>query len=386
MVDVKTVALSALILAAPAHADPHIDAQFHEISERIFRPIIETHDIPGIAIGLTLRGEQYIFTSGMADRDAGVAVDHDTLFELGSNSKLFNVALAALAEQRGLLSLQDPVAMHLPDLAGGAFEQISLGDLGAHATASLPLQVPEGITDTAGLMDYLADWQPEGEPRKLRSYSNVSIGLLGLITAQSFSESYEAALSTQLLPALGLEDTYVTVPADAMPHYAFGYTPKDNRPVRVNPGLLDAEAYGIKSNITDMTRFLDAQLGNLTLAPEVTAALARIRAADYDTAHYAQSMIWEAYPLPVSKLQLDAGNSSEMALAPHPLTLRKTSDVDRDHFFSKTGSTNGFGSYVAMIPSENIGLVVLTNRTYPNAVRAEAGLVLLQEMLAQSGE
>lgn len=382
----RILSFATLALAAPVHAGSLTDQQFQRISEEVFRPIIEAYDIPGLAIGLTLNGEQHFFTDGMANRDAAVPVDRDTLFELGSNSKLFTAALAALAEQRVLLSLHDPVAKQLPELSGGAFEQISLSDLAAHATGSLPLQVPDGIADRPALMAYLAEWTPSVDPASRRSYSNVSIGLLGLITGDRFGTSYEDAATSVLFPALGLQSTYVTVPDAAMPHYAFGYSRKDDRPIRVSPGMLDSEAYGVKSSITDMTHFLAAHLGQVALDDDARAALARTRITEYDTVHYAQAMIWEAYPWPVTPAQLHSGNASEMAMTPQPLTHHAERLLDGAVFLNKTGATNGFGSYVAMIPSEDIGVVVLANRNYPNPVRAEATLQLITEILEMAGD
>lgn len=383
MTSVRLLGLAAVMLAAPAHAQALTDQEFQEISERVFRPVIEEYDIPGIAIGLTLDGEQFFFIDGLADRAASRPVDRDTIFELGSNSKLFNVALAALAEERGLLSLQDPVSAELPALAGSAFDGIPLSDLAAHVTGGLPLQVPDGITDTQDLMPYLADWTPEGDTRSVRSYSNVSIGLLGVITGARFGTSYEAAIAEELLPALGLGSTFINVPEAAMERYAFGYARTDDSPVRVNPGMLDAEAYGIKSTVTDMTRFLDAHLGNLALGDEMTAALARTRLSEFETAHYAQAMIWEGYPWPLEAGELAAGNSADMAMTPQPVTHHAPRALDGEVFLNKTGATNGFGSYIAMIPSERIGVVVLANRNYPNPVRAGATLELFNEILGQ---
>ncbi len=65
---------------------------------------------------------------------------------------------------------------------------------------------------------------------------------------------------------------------------------------------------------------------------------------------------------------------------PQPLARRST-PLDGAVFLNKTGSTNGFGAYVAMVPSEKIGVVVLANRNYPNAVRAEAALDLITGIL-----
>lgn len=384
MIRFRILGFATALLAAPASAGALTDQRFHDISEEIFRPVIEQFDIPGIAIGVTLNGARYVFTDGMANREAAVPVDKDTLFELGSTSKLFNVSLAALAEQKGLLSLRDAVSKQLPELSGSAFDQISLSDLAAHATGGLPLQVPDDITDTRALMAYLARWKPELDTRSLRSYSNVGIGLLGLIVGDRFSGSYEEAIERDLLPGLGLTSTYVTVPDVAMPSYAFGYSRTDNSPIRVGPGLLAGEAYGITSSIADMTRFLDAHLGNLALDEEMTRALARTRMSEFETAFYAQAMIWEGYRWPVEAAELEAGNAADMAMTPRPMTHRAEKSLDGAWFLNKTGATNGFGSYIAMVPSERIGVVVLANRNYPNPVRAEAALRLITAILDQA--
>lgn len=385
MTIVRILGIAATVLAAPAHAQGLTEQAFQRISENVFRPVIEEFDIPGIAIGVTLDGNQFFFTNGLAEREASRPVDRDTLFELGSNSKLFNVTLAALAEQRGLLSLQEPVSTEVPALVGSAFDEVTLSGLAAHATGGLPLQVPDDVTGNDALMAYLNAWKPQGDLNSVRAYSNVSIGLLGLIAGDQFETTYKDALAQELFPALGLESTFIDVPEAEMARYAFGYSRTDDSPVRVNPGMLDAEAYGIKSSVTDMTRFLDAHLGNLSLEGETRAALARTRLSEYETAHYAQAMIWEGYSWPVDASELAAGNSSDMAMSPQPMTKVDTRQLDGSVFLNKTGATNGFGSYIAMVPSENIGVVVLANRNYPNPVRAEATRNLIEQLLEEAG-
>lgn len=384
MTIVRILGIAATVLAAPAHAQGLTEQSFHEISETVFRPVIEEFDIPGLAIGVTLDGQQFFFTDGLADREASRPVDRDTLFELGSNSKLFNVALAALAEQRGLLSLREPVSSEVPALEGSAFDEVTLSDLAAHATGGLPLQVPDDIADTGALMTYLGAWKPQRDSRSVRAYSNVSIGLLGLIAGEQFGTTYADALARELLPGLGLESTFIDVPEAEMGRYAFGYSRTDDSPIRVTPGTLDAEAYGIKSSVADMTRFLDAHLGNLALDDDMTAALARTRVSEFETAHYAQAMIWEGYPWPVDASELAAGNAPDMAMSPQPMTHGAARVLDGSVFLNKTGATNGFGSYVAMVPSERIGVVVLANRNYPNPVRAEATRALIEQLLEEA--
>ncbi|RFC62284.1 beta-lactamase [Fulvimarina endophytica] len=350
---------------------------------------MEEYRIPGLAVGLTLDGQEFTFTRGEAVRETGQPVAKDTIFELGSVSKLFNVTLAALAQERGLLSLSDSVSDHVPALEGSAFDTITLLNLATHTTGGLPLQVPDDVSDAGdGLNAYLKAFEPHGDPNASRSYSNVSIGLLGMIAAESFEKPYAQAVKEQVFDGLGLPSTYVTVPADAAGRYAYGYSRDGDRPVRVNPGVLDAEAYGVKSTVTDMTRFLGANLGSVEIAQDLSAALAETRTGYFETDYYVQDLIWEQYPWPVDAARLKAGNSSDMALKPQPVTRLASPlpPASQGVFLNKTGATNGFGAYVALLPSEKLGLVMLANRNYPNDVRAEAARRLIEMLQASPAE
>ncbi|WP_244486774.1 class C beta-lactamase [Aurantimonas sp. Leaf443] len=382
--------IAAALVTAAAGAVPAkalTPAEFQDMAARIFLPVVEAHDIPGLAVGLTIDGEEYYFTHGEAVRATHAPVMAETIFELGSVSKLFNVTLAALAERRGLLSLGDSVSRHRPALKGSAFDRITLVNLATHTTGGLPLQVPETVADDGdGLTAYLRAFTPNGDPNATRSYSNVSIGLLGQITAERFAMPYAQAAQSVLFEGLGLSSTFVFVPDDAADRYAFGYAKDGDRPVRVNPGVLDAEAYGVKSTVRDMTRFLEANLGTIDLPEDVSAALAETRTGRFRTQYYVQDLVWEQYPWPVDLQRLKDGNSSAMALKPQPVERLEPplSPASDGVFLNKTGGTGGFGSYVALVPGRRIGVTVLANRNYPNEARAEATRRLIEAVEAAS--
>ena len=375
--------LIALALSAsPLHAADMTDKAFQVIADRVFQPVIREYDIPGLAVGVTINGSEFYYTRGEASRETKAPVTSETIFELGSVSKIFNVTLAAVAEQRGLLSLDQPVSTYLPELKGSAFDKISLVNLATHTSGGLPLQVPDSVTDDSELMTYLKSWKPAYKAGTMRSYSNVSIGLLGRISGERLGGTYRQAAEGQLFPALGLKSTFIAVPPDAMDRYAFGYG-KANKPIRVGPGVLDDEAYGIKTTARDMVHLLDANLKPDALAPEFRAAIEKTHTGYFDTAYYTQDMVWEQYAWPVALKQLLDGNSAKMSLESQPVKKRtKPLAPQTAVLMNKTGSTNGFGAYVVLVPKLHIGLTVLANRNYPNTVRAEAGLKLVQALEA----
>ncbi|MBB3999586.1 class C beta-lactamase [Aureimonas pseudogalii] len=380
---IASAAIAAVAGIAPAAA--LTPDQFRAIAAKVFGPVVAAHDIPGLAVGATIDGETFFYTAGEAVRATHAPVTVRTIFELGSVSKLFNVALAALAEERGLLSLGDSVSNHRPALSGSAFDAITLLNLATHTTGGLPLQVPDSVGDAgAPLTAYLRTFQPTGDPNASRSYSNVSIGLLGQITAERFGQPYPELARERLFEPLGLASTFIKVPAEAADRYAFGYTKDANRPVRVNPGVLDAEAYGVKSSVEDMTRFLAAHLGTVEVPDEISAALARTRTGVFETQPFVQDLVWEQYPWPVDAERLKAGNSSAMALTVQPVRRLDPplAPASKGVFLNKTGGTGGFGSYVALVPGEKLGIVVLANRNTPNEVRAEATRQLIEAIEA----
>lgn len=375
------LAVSLSITTTELAAQNMTDTQIAGMARDSFAPVIAEYDIPGLVVGITLRGEQHFFATGLAAREGAVAASPETIFELGSISKIFNATLAGLAEQRGKINLEAPVSESLPDLKGSAFGRIKLVDLATHMTGGLPLQLPDDVQDVPDLIDWLADWQPP-QPGT-RSYSNVSIGLLGHITAEAMGMPYAQAAEEVLFPEMGLTSTYVNVPASAMPRYAYGYDKKTDAPIRVNPGVLADEAYGVKSTARDMVRLLELELGHGDAAPDLFAALNRTREGRAQTAYYTQDMIWEQYPLPVDLAAMDAGNGYDFILSPQPATaITPPLPPQQEVILNKTGATNGFGGYVALLPAHDLGIVVLANRNYPNEARVRATYDLIEHLLS----
>ena len=153
-------------------------------------------------------------------------------------------------------------------------------------------------------------------------------------------------MSQTLLPGLGLAHTYLKVPAAAMGDYAYGYA-KEEKPVRVNPGVLADEAYGIKTSSADFIKFVEA---NMTKRGDATMqqAIAMTHTGFFSVGGMTQGG-WESYVYPVTEQTLLAGNSPAMILNANPVTSfampRAMGDM---RLYNKTGSTNGFGAYVAL--------------------------------------
>ncbi|QNU63397.1 class C beta-lactamase [Vreelandella titanicae] len=342
--------------------------------------LMAEHRIPGMAVALSLNGQQHYFNYGLANQEAGIPVTDETLFELGSVSKIFTAALAGYAQTSGALSLSDPASRYLPELEGSAFDEITLLELGTYTAGELPLQFPESVQSEEAMIDYYRQWQPESSPGSHRLYSNPSLGLFGYLAAQSLDQPFEMAMEESLFAPLGLEHSYFQVPEAQQANYAYGYS-KEDEPIRVNPGMLDAQAYGLKSTAADVLTLVEANMSGAELNEPLSQALAATRTGYFEVGNMTQGLGWESYAYPVALNQLLAGNSLEMILQPNPANrLTPPLAPRQEALYNKTGATNGFGGYVAFVPSEQIGIVLLANRNYPNQARIEAAHHILTKL------
>ncbi|HEJ7137180.1 SRT/SST family class C beta-lactamase [Serratia marcescens] len=366
-------ALIAALILPTAHA-----AQQQDI-DAVIQPLMKKYGVPGMAIAVSVDGKQQIYPYGVASKQTGKPITEQTLFEVGSLSKTFTATLAVYAQQQGKLSFNDPASRYLPELRGSAFDGVSLLNLATH-TSGLPLFVPDDVTDNAQLMAYYRAWQPKHPAGSYRVYSNLGIGMLGMIAAKSLDQPFTQAMEQGMLPALGMRHTYVQVPAAQMTNYAQGYN-KDDKPVRVNPGPLDAESYGIKSNARDLIRYLDANLQQVKVAQPWREALTATHVGYYKAGAFTQDLMWENYPYPVKLSRLIEGNNAGMIMNGTPATAITPPQPElRAGWYNKTGSTGGFSTYAVFIPAKNIAVVMLANKWFPNDDRVEAAYRIVQAL------
>ncbi|AHG64627.1 class C beta-lactamase [Advenella mimigardefordensis] len=360
--------ITGIMAATASHAAPEQAAVKKQVDAAV-APVMKKHNIAGMAVGVIAQDKTYLFNYGVASRQTASAVTSSTLFELGSISKTFTATLASYAQVKGYLKLSDTVESYLPKMQKTEFGSVSLMQLGTHTPGGFPLQVPEQIGNNVQLMSYLQQWKPPFEKGTKRTYTNPGIGMLGLITAKAMGQDFIPLMEKQLYAGLGLSNTYIDIPDQQVNNYAQGYTSQDT-PTRVSKGVLWAEAYGAKSTSADMVRFLKINMHMADVDEQLQKAVTNTHTGYFQTAAMTQDLIWEQYPYPVTLASLQHGNSADFALSPQPVKALTPPMAPRDDvWINKTGSTNGFGAYVAFVPKRKIGIVILANKNYPNADR-----------------
>lgn len=381
----RMMVMAAMLAACSGETDtfPAADtnARLQAVVDAAIQPVLNAHDIPGMAVALTLDNQTYFFNYGVADLADGRPVSEQTLFEIGSVSKTVTAVLTTYAQANGVLSLTDQPSRFIPALANSPIDSATLMHLGTYTAGGLPLQFPSAVTDNDAMVQYYQRWQPDATPGMIRRYSNPSIGLMGHLAGIALDEGYDTAVETRLFPALNMRNSFIRVPEPAMESYAWGYN-ADNQAIRVNPGMFDGEAYGVKTTAADFIRFVQANIDPVKLDTTWHQAIEETHRGYFRLGDMTQALGWELYSFPATLDSLLAGSAMGVVMENnlvHAIDLPVI--VESPTLYHKTGSTNGFGAYVMFVPSEQIGIVMLANRNYPNAARISAAYSILQQVL-----
>lgn len=385
----KKSIITTLVLTAIAAAPLSTSAQTKLTEQQVaaivndtLKPLIEKQDIPGMAVAIFYDGKPQFFNYGVADIKAGTPVTENTLFELGSVSKTFTGVAGEYAMQTGIMNLNDPVTDYAPELTGSQWKAVKMLHLATYTAGGLPLQLPDSVTDQKSLWQYYQQWQPEWAPGEMRNYSNASIGLFGALAVKRSQLTFEEYMTKNVFQPLKLNHTFITVPESMLPNYAWGY--KEGQPMRVTLGMLGEEAYGVKSTTKDMVSFMQANMNPESLPVEndkLKQALIAAQSRYFQAGEIFQGLGWEMYNWPIDPQRVIADSGNDVALKPRKAKeLLPPPPAVRASWVHKTGATNGFGAYIVFIPEQNIGIVMLANKNYPNPVRVQAAYNILQAL------
>lgn len=350
------------------------DQEIKQLVDQNFKPLLEKYNVPGMAVGVIQNNKKYETYYGLQSVQDKKAVNSNTIFELGSVSKLFTATAGAYAKNTGKISFDDTPGKYWKELKNTPIDQVNLLQLATYTSGNLALQFPDEVQTDQQVLTFFKDWKPKNPIGEYRQYSNPSIGLFGEIVGLSMKQPFSQVLEKTIFPDLGLKHSYVNVPKTQMQNYAFGYN-QENQPIRVNPGPLDAPAYGVKSTLPDMLSFIHANLNPQKYPANIQCAINETHQGRYQVNSMYQALGWEEFAYPATLQTLLDSNSEQIVMKPNKVTaISKEPSVKMYH---KTGSTNGFGTYAVFIPKENIGLVMLTNKRIPNEERIKAAYAVL---------
>ncbi|MGF6176053.1 serine hydrolase [Ensifer sp. 4252] len=330
-----------MTLGATAQAEL-LSATDDEILEILTERIDEHKQSVGIVVGIIDAKGQRVVAHGRLAKDDLRPVDGDTVFEIGSVTKVFTALLLADTVERGGVQLDTPVSPLLPESAAmknaADGKPITLEHLATHMSGLPRLPdnlVPADDSDpyadygVAKLYAFLSSHQPIRRPGGEHEYSNLGYGLLGHALALQSGLSYEALVSERIAVPLGMADTAISSRAEWDGRRATGHDAGLEPTSDWDLGALQG-AGALRSTANDLLIFLQAAMGQkpTTLAPAFTTMLGKRQQLGDDNE---QALGW-----------VISGRGQKQAVW-------------------HNGGTGGYRSFVGFVPSTGVGVVVLSN-------------------------
>lgn len=247
----------------------------------------------GFVVAILERGQPpRIHTAGTTGVE-GLALDANSVFEIGSITKVFTTTLLAEMVDRGEVKLDDPISMYLPRrvrVPTRAERQITLLDL-ATQTSGLP-RLPTNLRPASvanpyagytvsDLYDFLSGYRLTRDIGSQYEYSNLGIGLLGHLLSLKAGRPYEDLLRERVLAPLGMTATGIKLDSAMTARRTRGFNAQ-GEPVTGWDFDVIASAGALRSTAADMLKFLAANLDSASSPLGPVLATTRVAQRDAD--------------------------------------------------------------------------------------------------------
>lgn len=340
---VLTPAIATLFSFAMAQSSPETSVPSDsEIRQMLVDRIDIQHQSVGIVVGVIGPEGRRVIAYGQLEKGDPRPLNGDTIFEIGSATKVFTSLLLADMVQRGEVALDDPVAKYLPPNAKMPERNgrsITLVDLATH-TSGLP-RLPTNMSpkDPANpyadysveqLYQFLSTYQLTRDIGSQYEYSNLGGGLLGHVLARRAGMDYEALVRSRICGPLGMNNTRITLTPEMKARLAAGHNAALDTVENWDLPTL-AGAGALRSTANDLLTFLAANLGytKSPLAPAMAAML---------------------------KVRRPTGQPGlEVGLGWHIFT------TNGKEIIWHNGGTGGYRSFIGFDPKAGVGVVALSN-------------------------
>ncbi len=310
-------------------------------------------NLPGMAVGIIQDGK-IVFAKGYGYRDVErkLPVTTKTLFAIGSTSKSFTSLSLAILKDQGKIDWDKPIRHYLPTFQVQdpvASARLTLRDLLAHRSglARHDLVWYSANFSSKDIFDRLRYLEMARDYRSAYEYNNLMYAVAGYLAGEVSGLGWEKLVQQSILDPLGMASTnFHVVDSEKAPDHALPYDEEKGIIKRIPFKALGGigPAGGINSNLDDMLRYAlmllnKGKYGDRRLVSE--AGLKQIQ-----TPQTAMGT-----PMPFSELGYP---SYGMGWVIHSY---------RGHLYVwHNGGINGFYTMLGLLPNDNVGLVILSNR------------------------
>ncbi|MGH8138189.1 MAG: serine hydrolase [Steroidobacteraceae bacterium] len=347
-------------------ADPPSAADIERLASRVMKEF----SVPGLSVGIIKDG-RLVLAKGYGVRELGqpAAVNADTIFAIGSNSKAFTTAALAILVDAGKLHWDDRVIDYLPDFRMWdpyVTRDFRVRDLLTHRSGlgigagDLMFVTPTDFTrdDLLHALRYL---KPVTSFRASFAYDNLLYVIAGQLVPVVSGQSWEDFVTARILKPLhmdacAVDDTRLTDRSNlASPHVLM-----NGRLTKIPPLSIPlvAPAGAIQCNITGMSKWVITQLAH-GKSPDGLRLFSEERSAE----------MWS--PQTILPTGGDRQEATHTHFAAYGLGWG-LEDVDGYKRVAHNGGLPGMVTHVSLVPELNLGVVVLTNQQEPAALDAVA--------------
>jgi len=337
--------------AAPADAAKDALAGYDALIEKM----IQDSRIPGLAIAI-VKGGEVIYAKGFGYRDVEkkLPVTPDTLFAIGSTTKAFTAFTMATLVDEGKLDWNQPVRTFIPGFQmydPGTTEMITPRDLVTHRSG-LPrhdlIWYNNNSSSRKEIVERLRYLEPNEQLRAKWQYNNLMFLTAGYLIETITGKSWEDSVRERILEPLGMSHSnFSVIESQKTADYASPYKEDDDEKIVLMPFrdiTMIGPAGSINSSVNDMTKWLKLHLGNGKLGDRQLIGPATL--ADL----HAPYMIMGAPP------ERPEFTAPSYAMGWLVDSYRGHPRLEHD------GGIDGFSSLVTLLPQDDLGMVILTNK------------------------
>ena len=333
------------------------------------------HGVPGIAAGVVLGDNLAWFDGdGWADLETGLPPVERSLARVASVTKTFTATAVLQLVDRGLLRLDDPLELHLPEFGqaverGGRRAEVTIRRLLTHRSGLITESPPTnwGEPRFPSMPEILAAMPQTAvvaRPDVAGKYSNLAFALLGEVVARHAGRGYVDYVQAEIFDPLKLHDLTFEPDADARALMMTGYSPaehEDRPSLAPNASLNGLTSAGqLHANVRDLARWVAFQTRGTGRTLDGHEILSAATLAESQRPQYVE-------------LDFSAGQC---------LAWRMTRVGDL-LFHNHGGSVHGFNSSVGFHLPTRVGIIVLAN-LWPTTVAAELALAMFEAVVGSA--
>lgn len=268
-----------VLLAVSPHAEsegakrkPQTRAVDFSALEKVIQDELKETNTPGAAVAVISDG-RVVFAKGfgVTSVETNAPVTTDTLFRLGSTTKMFTGAALVTLSEKGRIKLDEAVGKYAKGLPP-KLAQVTSHQLISNTAGVGDFSAPTPSHDDAALATMVRSWKDDvmfGEPGKIYSYSSPGFWLAGYVVEEAGGKPYADVMNELIFQPLGMRRTTFR-PLVAMTYpLALGHAAgSDGKPAIIRPAydnVAQWPAGSIFSSANDLTRFVAALLSNGSL-------------------------------------------------------------------------------------------------------------------------